>query len=57
MRDHIEGKDMEGTKVEIIRHIKERNKETLIGVEVSTTVFPYILRGVNWLALTRLNVQ
>ncbi|MEH7086432.1 hypothetical protein V7139_27440 [Neobacillus drentensis] len=48
---------MEGTKVEIIRHIKERNKETLIGVEVSTTVFPYILRGVNWLALTRLNVQ
>ncbi len=57
MRDHTEGKDMEGTKVEIIRHIKERNKETLIGVEVSTTVFPYILRGVNWLALTRLNVQ
>lgn len=49
MRDHTEGKNMIGTKVEIIRQIKERNKETLIGFhDIGFVREFYIIELIKW---------
>ena len=49
VRDYMEGKDMIGTKVEIIRQIIERNKERLIGFHDTGFVREfYIIELIKW---------